>query len=243
MNAGSVITNDNTKQKVGFSHKPYTFPAFSISDPNYTKTVPKNQTANGIVDTIAHLLEQYFNTSENGELVDRFCESSIKYMMEISRDLLDNPNDYNLREAMMYTSLVVLNGSLSVCGLDGGVHAIEHSVSGVFDIPHGAGLAIITPNWMKYVGKKKSFKIIKLGQRVFNLNNEGIDDIEFCDMVADKFREFFQSLSVPSTLGEFNITRESLDELTDNTFVSGDSIGSYVKLYRDDVREILNMSM
>ena len=77
------------------------FPVFSILDPTYTISVPRNQTINGIVDTISHLLEQYFNAEENAELVDRFCESSISYMMEIAPKLLDNLDDYKLREAMM----------------------------------------------------------------------------------------------------------------------------------------------
>ena len=243
MNPNSVITNDQTKQKVGFAHRPYSFPVFSILDPSYTFTVPKNQTVNGIVDTISHLIEQYFNLSKNCELVDRFCESSIVYMMEIAPKLLENLNDYNLREAMMYTSFNSLNGSLSICGGDWATHGIEHSISGLFDIAHGVGLAIITPNWLKYVAKIKPEKIIKLGERVFKLSKDSMNDIEYCNLVAEKFKEFFQKIGIETTLGECNITEESLDDMVENTFVSGDEIGEYVKLKRDDVREILRMSM
>ena len=243
MNPNSVITNEETKQKVGFAHPPYTFPVFSILDPTNTFTVPRNQTVNGIVDTISHLLEQYFNKSENGELVDRFCESSISYMMEIAPKLLENLEDYSLREAMMYTSFVALNGSLSVCGGDWSTHGIEHSVSGIFDISHGEGLAIITPHWMKYVARKNPSKIIKLGERVFKLKKEGISDIDFCDKVADSFKNFFKQIGISTSLKECGINEESLEDLVENTFVLGDVIGEYVQLRRDDVREILKMSM
>lgn len=242
MNANSVITNDSTNQKVGFAHKPYTFPVFAISDPTYTKSVPKNHTANGIVDTISHLIEQYFN-NEDAELVDRFCETSISYMMDIAHDLLNNLHDYKLREGMMYTSMVGLNGSLSVCGFDGATHAIEHSISGIFNIPHGVGLAIITPSWMKYVSRKNPSKVIKLGERVFGLVKGSMDNTEFCDMVAEKFKDFFKSLGVKTSLSECNINMDSIDALVENTFVSGDSIGMYIELGRKDVREILEMSM
>lgn len=241
MNPNSVITNDETKQKVGFAHRPYSFPVFSILDPTYTLTVPKNQTINGIVDTISHLLEQYFNLTENCELVDRFCESSISYMMEIAPKLLENLNDYDLRESMMYTSFNSLNGSLSICGGDWSTHAIEHSVSGLYDIPHGVGLAIITPSWMKYVAKFKPEKIIKLGERIFKISKNGVDDVKYCHVVAEKFKEFFKNIGVATSLKECNIMEESLEDLVENTFVSGDVIGEYVELKRDDVREILKM--
>lgn len=242
MNPNSVITNDETKQKVGFAHPPYTFPVFSILDPSNTLTVPKNQTVNGIVDTISHLLEQYFNDTDNGELVDRFCESSISYMMEISPKLLDDLGNYQLREAMMYTSFVGLNGSLSVCGGDWSTHDIEHSVSGIYDISHGVGLAIITPNWMKYVARKRPDKVIKLGERLFGLKKDGLNDIEFCDKVANEFTKFFKSIGVPTTLGECGINDERLEDLVDNMYM-GDTIGGYVKLNKDDIREILKMCM
>lgn len=243
MNPNSVITNDDTKQKFGFAHRPYTFPVFSILDPTYTITVPKNQTANGIVDTISHLLEQYFNLEENCELIDRFCEESIKYMMEIGPKLLNNLDDYNLREAMMYTSFNSLNGSLSICGGDWATHAIEHSVSGIFDIPHGAGLAIITPQWMKYVAKFKPEKIIKLGERIFGISKNNLTDIDYCYMVADKFKEFFKSIGVPTALREYGITEDSLEQMVKNTYINSEIIGEYLILKAEDVKEILKMSI
>ena len=243
MNPNSVITNDENNQKVGFAHRPFTFPVFSILDPTYTISVPRNQTVNGIVDTISHLLEQYFNAGKNGELIDRFCESSISYMMEIAPKLLNNLDDYELREAMMYTSFVALNGTLSVAGGDWATHEIEHSVSGIFDIPHGVGLAIITPNWMEYVATKKPDKIIKLGKKLFNLEQAGLKDIEFCHEVANKFKEFFKNIGIQTSLKECGITEESLEILVENTFPINDKIGEYVELVRDDVREILKKSM
>ncbi len=244
MNPNSVITNDVTKQKVGFAHRPYTSPVFSILDPTYTVTVPKNQTVNGIADTISHLLEQYFNLSDNSELLDRFCESSIEYMMEITPKLLDDLENVDLREAMMYTSFIALNGNLSIGGGDWATHEIEHSVSGIFDIPHGEGLAILTPNWIKYVSRKNPSKIVKLGERVFKLKRDDFDDtLQFCDEVSKRFRQFFDEIGAPSSLGDRNISLESLDELVENTFVLDDTVGEYVKLFREDVREILKMSM
>lgn len=243
MNPNSVITNEETEQKIGFAHRPFTFPVFSILDPTYTCSVPKNQTVNGIVDTISHLLEQYFNNSKNGELLDRFCESSISYMIEVAPKLLNNLDDYSLRESMMYTSLVALNGSLSVCGGDWATHEIEHSISGIYDISHGEGLAIITPNWMKYVSKKNPSKILKLGERVFNIKKDKTDDLDFCNLVADRFKDFFKSIGISTSLRDVNIDDSRLDDLVNNSFTSGDVIGEYVKLGKDDVREILKMCM
>lgn len=241
MNPNSVITNEDTEQKVGFAHRPYTFPVFSILDPTYTSTVPRNQTANGIVDTISHLLEQYFNNSNNSELLDRFCESAISHMMEIGPKLLNDLGNYELRESMMYTSFVALNGSLSVCGGDWATHQIEHSISGIYDISHGEGLAIITPHWMKYVSKKNPSKIIKLGERIFDLKKGQMSDFDFCEMVSEKFKNFFKSIGISTSLKDANIDDSRFDDLVNNTFLSGDVIGQYVELRKEDVKEILKM--
>ena len=150
MNAGSVITNWETKEKHGWG-SPAVFPKFSILDPVNTFTVPKDQTIYGIVDIMSHVFEHYFHLEENTLLQDRMCESLLLTVIETAPKLLDDLENYDYRESILYCGTMALNGMLSM-GYSGdwATHDIEHAVSAVYDIPHGGGLAILFPNWMKH---------------------------------------------------------------------------------------------
>ena len=151
MNSGSVITNWETNEKYGWG-SPHVYPRFSILDPVNTFTVPRNQTIYGIVDMMSHTFENYFHTTEHTDFQDRMCESLLKTVIETAPKLLDNLEDYEHRATMLYCGTMALNGMISM-GYRGdwATHNLEHAVSAVYDIPHGGGLAILFPNWMKHV--------------------------------------------------------------------------------------------
>ena len=140
MNSGSVITNQDTQEKLGWGSA-YSFPAFSILDPVNTYTVPLDQTVYGMVDMMSHVLEHYFHLDENTPVQLGFCETILRTVMDAAPRLVEDLENYELRETILYCGTMALNGVLNM-GLAGdwATHNIEHAVSAVYDIPHGGAL-------------------------------------------------------------------------------------------------------
>lgn len=242
MNSGSVITNWETKEKYGWG-SPVTFPQFSILDPVNTYTVPRDQTVYGIVDMMAHVLEHYFHLTESTELQDRMCEGLLLTVMEAAPKLLENLESYEHRATILYSGTMALNGMLSM-GYRGdwATHNIEHAVSAVYDIPHGGGLAILFPNWMKHNLKVKPERFKKLAVRVFGVDAEGKTDEEAGLEGIDKLREFWNSIGAPSRLADYEIDDSQIEVMADKAMVYGE-FGNFTKLNKEDVMAIYRASL
>lgn len=242
MNSGSVITNWETNEKYGWG-SPLVFPKFSILDPTNTFTVPKNQTIYGIVDMMAHVFEQYFHTTNNSPLQDRMCESVLKTVIEAGPKLIADLENYELRETIMYSGTIALNGMLSM-GTNGdwATHNIEHAVSAVYDIPHGGGLAILFPNWMRHVLDENVGRFKQLAVRVFDVDTEGKTDREVALEGIDKLREFWTSIDAPSRLADYEIGDDQIEVMADKAMARGE-FGSFKKLNREDCVAIYKASL
>ncbi len=242
MNAGSVITNWETKEKHGWG-SPAVFPKFSILDPVNTFTVPKDQTIYGIVDIMSHVFEHYFHLEENTLLQDRMCESLLLTVIETAPKLLDDLENYDYRETILYCGTMALNGMLSM-GYSGdwATHDIEHAVSAVYDIPHGGGLAILFPNWMKHNLNVKPARFKQLAVNVFGVNPEGKTDEEAGLEGIAKLREFWNSIGAPGTFADYNIDDSQLSIMADKAMVNGE-LGNFKKLNHDDVLAIYKASL
>lgn len=236
MNSGSVITNIETGEKLGWG-SPLVYPKFSILDPVYTFTVPRNQTVNGIVDMMSHLLEQYFNREHN-PLIDRFIEGAMKTIMEYAPVALEKPDDYEARSVLMLSATIALNHSLDIGVIsDWGTHRIEHAVSAIYDIPHGEGLAIIMPNWILHilpsdVARVKDFAVNIMGVKIENKTDE-----EIAKEGALALQAFWKEIGAPTKLSEVGVKEESLSEIADLAIKQ--KIGNAYPLAREDVYEIL----
>jgi alcohol dehydrogenase len=242
MNSGSVITNWETQEKYGWG-SPATFPKFSILDPTNTFTVPKDQTIYGMVDIMSHVFEQYFHIGENTLLQDRFCESTLITVMEAAPKLVNDLENYELRETILYSGTIALNGMLSMGSRgDWATHNIEHAVSAVYDIPHGGGLAILFPNWMKHSLKENPTRFKQLAVRVFGVDPTGKTDEEAGLEGIEKLREFWTSIGAPSRLADYEIDDTKLEVMADKAMVYGE-FGNFNKLNRDDVLEIYRASL
>ncbi|QQZ07962.1 iron-containing alcohol dehydrogenase [Heyndrickxia vini] len=242
MNAGSVITNWETNEKYGWGSS-VTYPKFSILDPVNTMTVPKDQTVYGMVDMMSHVFEHYFHLTENTLMQDRMCESLLLTVMETAPKLINDLENYEYRSTILYTGTMALNGMLSM-GYRGdwASHNIEHAVSAVYDIPHGGGLAILFPNWMKHNLKVKPARFKQLAVRVFGVNPDGKTDEEAGLEGIEKLREFWNSIGAPSRLGDYNIDENKLDVMADKAMANGE-FGNFKKLNREDVLEIYRQSL
>jgi alcohol dehydrogenase len=242
MNAGSVITNWETQEKYGWG-SPVTFPQFSILDPVNTFTVPKNHTVYGMVDMMSHVFEQYFNDATNTPLQDRMCESTLRTVIETAPKLINDLENYELRETILYSGTIALNGMLQM-GYRGdwASHNIEHAVSAVYDIPHAGGLAILFPNWMKHNLKVNPARFAQMAERVFDVDPTGKTEEETALEGISKLREFWSSIGAPSSLADYDIDDSKIDVMADKAMANGE-FGNFNKLNKEDVLAILRASL
>jgi alcohol dehydrogenase len=242
MNSGSVITNWETNEKYGWG-SPAVFPKFSILDPVHTYTVPKDQTVYGMVDMMSHVLEHYFHLTENTLLQDRMCESLLITVMETAPKLLEDLENYEHRATILYCGTMALNGMLNM-GYRGdwATHNLEHAVSAVYDIPHGGGLAILFPNWMKHNLQVKPSRFKQLAVRVFGVDADGKTDEEAGLEGIQKLRDFWSSIGAPSRLADYDIDNSKLDVMADRAMANGE-FGTFTKLNREDVLAIYKASL
>ncbi|MDH3327839.1 MAG: iron-containing alcohol dehydrogenase [Desulfobulbaceae bacterium] len=216
MNSGMVVTNDETKEKFGFGNQRL-YPKVSILDPETTYTVPPDYTAYGAVDAIAHVLEYYMTAEEQAAPVqDRLMEGLIINAIGSCERCLENPEDYNARADLMWTATLALNG-LTGAGLGKvgfPMHMIEHSLSALYNIPHGAGLSIVIPGWLKWQAKREDKKIIQLGKRIFNLEQRDI--IPTAEVTIKILENWFSRVSSPIRLAECDIPPADIPAIAKN---------------------------
>jgi alcohol dehydrogenase YqhD (iron-dependent ADH family) len=242
MNPSSVITNWETNEKYGWGN-PVVYPRFSILDPVNTFTVPRDQTINGIVDMMVHTLENYFHVQPETYLQDRMMESLLLTVIETAPKLLENLESYENRATILYCGTMALNGMLSM-GYNGdwATHNLEHAVSAIYDIPHGGGLAILFPNWMRHSLSVNPERFKQLAVRVFAVNPEGKTAEEAGLEGIDKLRAFWNSIGAPSRLADYKIDNSKLDLMADRAMARGE-FGNFKKLNRNDVLDIYQASL
>ncbi|MDD2463388.1 MAG: iron-containing alcohol dehydrogenase [Desulfobulbus sp.] len=217
LNSGMVLTNDLTREKFGFGHR-LLFPKVSILDPETTFTVPPTYTAYGAVDALSHVLEFYLTTQEPETSVqDRLMEGLIENAMAACNRCLADPRDYNARADLMWTAALALSG-LSAAGLGRvgfPMHLIEHSLSALFDIPHGAGLAVVMLGWLKAHRWTHGPRIAQLGRRVFALHAPTEEQTAL--QTIQTLQQWLVSVQAPTTLKELDILPEDIPRISENT--------------------------
>ncbi|MFD2045319.1 iron-containing alcohol dehydrogenase [Ornithinibacillus salinisoli] len=244
MNAGSVITNWETNEKYGWG-SPFSYPKFSILDPTNTYSVPKDQTIYGIVDMMSHVLEHYFHQTTNTPVQDRFCESLLITVMETAPKLLNDLENYEYRETIMLSGTLALNNMLNM-GYRGdwASHNLEHAVSAVHDIPHGGGLAILFPNWMKHVLDDQNVgRFVQMATRVFDVDTAGKSDHEIAIEGIEALRSFWTKIGAPTRLSDYNIKESSVEIMADKTVTARPEYGNFKVLSKQDSIEIFKESL
>jgi alcohol dehydrogenase YqhD (iron-dependent ADH family) len=231
MNPFAVVSNHALGQKSGYG-SPLTFPKHSFLDPALTLTVPKNYTAYGVADLIAHCFEAWFGNGET-TLTDRFVISIVKEAMEYGPKLLDDLQNYVLREKIMFAATMALNG-MTLYGRstgDWGVHSAGHILSLLFDVPHGASLTIVYPAWMRHFKDQNSARIAQLGTALF-------DEPLSADESIDRIEQFFRSLNCPVRLSDYGIT-EDVSEKILNSMIHSKVSGACMKMNEKDYRSLI----
>jgi len=242
MNSGSVITNAATEEKLGWG-SPAAFPKFSILNPAYTVSVPKNHTVYGMVDMMSHVLEQYFHNTTNTPVTDEMCEGVLRTVLSTAPKLLQNLEDISLRETILLAGTIGLNGFLSIGSRgDWASHNIEHAVSAIYDIPHAGGLAILQPHWMRLNVPVNPERFAGLATRVFGVDATGKTAEEIAYEGIDRLSAFWTSLDAPNRLADYNIDDSKFEQIIEHAMQNG-PFGNFNKLQEEDVRTILQNAL
>lgn len=238
MNHRCVITNDATLEKRGCS---FAYPTFSILDAQLFKTLPKNQVANGLVDIVAHCMERYFSKTQNTEITNRQLEAIMKTVVDLSQSVYQDPSNYDDYAQILWAGTIAHNYSLCVGRqTDWATHAIEHEISGMYDVAHGAGLSVLFPAWLKYVIDEDVALLAQFANRVFNVEVD-FHDLKKTALKGIKALEaFYASLDMPLTLKDLGVNYDSIEQLALNSTRNNTiSIGNFKKLNSEDVKAIL----
>ena len=236
MNGGSVITNEEKMLKNGRVFPANVYPKFSILNPEYTYTVPKNQMVSGIFDTLSHLMEQYFSGDDNNT-TDYVIEGVMNALIDNARVAIENPMDYEARSNIMWCATLGLN---TVTGLskeqDWEVHMIEHQVGAYTDCPHGIGLAIVSVPYYRYIYKYGLDKFVRFAKKVWKIHGKDMSKDEIALAGIEKLSDFIKELGIPTTLREIGATEEMLPLIANSTEIMD---SGYKKLTADKILEIL----
>lgn len=236
MNGGSVITNEEKMLKNGRVFSANVYPKFSILNPEYTYTVPKNQMVSGIFDTLSHLMEQYFSGDDNNT-TDYVIEGVMNALIDNARVAIENQMDYEARSNIMWCATLGLN---TVTGLskeqDWEVHMIEHQVGAYTDCPHGIGLAIVSVPYYRYIYKYGLDKFVRFAKKVWKIHGKDMSKDEIALAGIEKLSDFIKELGIPTTLREIGATEEMLPLIANSTEIMD---SGYKKLTADEILEIL----
>lgn len=240
----SVITNEDGWLKRGLNSD-LTRPVFAILNPELTFTLPPYQTAVGGADIMAHVMERYFTKVKHVELTDRLCEGLLKTVINNLPLALAEPDNYDARAELMWASTLAHNDLVGTGrGKDWASHRMELELSGFYDVPHGAGMAVIFPVWMKYVYRHDLERFVQFAVRVWNVEPDFNDPERTAREGIARLVRFFKENALPTTLAELNIPGDRLEEMAKKATDDGKKVlGQFVKLTTEDVLAIYKMAL
>lgn len=239
----SVITKLDGLHKISLRTESALRPKFALMNPELTFTLPPYQTASGIADMMVHILERYFTNTPDVEITDRVAEGVLKAIIEEAPKVMANPTDYQSRANIMWSGTLAHNG---ICGTgraeDWVSHAMEHEISAVYGVTHGAGLAVVVPAWMTFMARNHPFKIAQFGRRVFDV--KAADDKLAATEGIEALKAFWGSLGLPVTFAGLGIEAPDIDLLVSKLHENkGEVIGGYYRLNRADTEIIYRLMM
>lgn len=240
MSLTSVITNWDTNDKRGFSSS-FSRAQFTIVDPLLMTSVPKVQTIYGVVDTMSHIMEHYFHAATHTEIQDRMLESVMSTLIDVTPRLLCNLEDEQLRETVAYASTIALSDQLSMGLLgDWGTHHIDHALSALYDIPHGAGMGILFPYWLEeLLASGETARLLTFSKNVLEINDPDLTEMETAQKGIDVLKETWKTWGAPTSLKEFAIPSSGFEAVADLTLKTAPRCGNYFPLSKEQIMNIL----
>ena len=244
---GAVISNEEKQLKFGYG-SPHIRPLLSVMNPELFFTLPKEQIGNGVADIMSHVFERYFTNTVHTDITDRLCEAVLKTVIKYGPIVYANPENYDAWCEIGFAGALAHNGLLGV-GREGdwACHMIEHELSAIYDVAHGAGLAVVTPAWMKYVYKNNINMFVQFAVNVMGVEGSFREPEALVLEGINRLSEFFRKMGLPTTLKELGIEGDGQLELmakkaTNVQFGEEEPLGGLAKLGCADVLAILKMA-
>jgi alcohol dehydrogenase YqhD (iron-dependent ADH family) len=239
----SVVTNEDGWIKRGFNSE-LLYPKFSVLNPELAFTLPAFQVACGSADIMSHLMERYFTNSRNVAFVDRLLEATMKTVIAQAPKVLAKSTDYDAWSELMWAGTIAHNNLLNTGRVgDWGSHDIEHEISGIYDVAHGAGLAVVFPAWMKHVLDHDLDRFVQWSARVWNVELDIFDKEATARAGIARLEAFFHSIGLGTTLASLKVGTDRIDEMARKA-TDGDTrrIGNFVKLDSAQVAKVLKLA-
>ncbi len=241
--SGSVITHENGMLKRACGGDCMR-PVFSILNPELTCSLPAYQTACGSTDMMAHVMERYFTNTKDVEITDRLSEAILLTVIKETPKALANPNDYEARANLMWAGMVAHNDT---CGVgrdsDWSSHQMEHELSGLYDVAHGAGLAVMFPAWMKYVMNHDIMRFAQFAVRVWACEMDFQNPEKTALQGIERYEQFMTSIGMPIRFSQLGAKAEDIPTLVKTMGLGNNTQGSFVKLTENDVRKIYELAV
>lgn len=218
-------------------------PRFAILNPAFTCTLPAYQTACGATDILAHLMERYFTQTAHVDFTDRLLEAAMRTIINYTPMALEHPDNYDIRAELMWAGTVAHNNLLDTGRIaDWASHGIEHELSALYDIAHGAGLAMVFPAWMKYVCHAGMSRFVQFAVRVFDVDLAFGEPEQIVAQGIRRLEAYLQSIGLPIRLSEAGIDDSRFREMAEKATRSGPA-GHFQELYAQDVENIYRLAL
>lgn len=239
----SVITKEEGMLKRGTGGEALR-PVFSILNPELTQSLPAYQTAAGATDIMAHVFERYFTNTKEVEITDRLCEAVLLTMIKEVPKVLKDPDNYEARANIMWAGMVAHNNLVGVGrDQDWASHGIEHELSALYDVTHGAGLAVIFPAWMTYVYKHDINRFAQFAVRVWGCEMNSAHPEETAREGISRLKQFLTSIGMPINFKELGAREEDIPYMVEKLGLGNGTMGSFVPLTAGDVEQVYRLAL
>lgn len=239
----TVITNQAGLLKRGYTNQ-INRPVISFLNPALCRTLPDDQIRYGCSDIMAHLMERYFTNTDHVDLSDRLLEGALRTMRIKLPAILQDKDDYHTWAEIMWTGTVAHNGILGMGREeDWASHGIEHELSALYDIAHGAGLSIVFPAWMKYVYKANRSRFVQFAVRVFDVDLPYADPEAIALQGIRRLEDFYRSVGLPVRLSDVGIDGSRIEEMAQKAAFRGGRLGHFVSLAPEDIEKIYRLAL
>lgn len=246
MSNGCVITNETGLRKRAYDND-LARPKFAVMNPQRTFSLPAYQTACGIVDIMMHTMERYFSQEDDMTLTDELAEALLRTVKNSAYQVLATPDDYRHRAQIMWAGSLAHNG-LTGCGTVGdyAIHMLEHELSALFDVAHGAGLAAVWGSWARYVYKENTSRFVRFAVNVMGVPNDFTNPEATAQAGIEAMERFYRDMSMPISIHELigrEITEGEIQLMAEKCSLGNTStIGNFKKLGKVDMEEIYRMA-
>ena len=239
----AVIMQEETKLKRGLSTE-FNRPRFALMNPELTSTLPPYQVACGATDIMAHIMERYFTNEKHVNVTDNLCEALLKTVIQYAPTAVRNPADYDAQAEIMWAGTLAHNNTCGVGRVgDWASHQIEHELSALYDVAHGAGLAVVFPAWMRYNVEHDVLRFARFAVNVWGCDMNYEDPMMTAMQGIERYESFLKSIGMPITLRELSADPADIPALAAKVRRNADgTTGNFVKLDTEKIEALLRIA-